>query len=339
MLGWTNLLLQGLKDVKEIQASSEPCARAHIPNPYKWQPGQAGPHMPGQTAPHSLQHHISASACPAANSLETSVTSLLCAVCSPQDACTATQAGQQPWTWALFLGVEPCQATELRLGRVPAQWEDQDLALCFNSPPCLLRKVFSKSSSGYFVWSLAAEASKQGQSNMAAWCLIPAWVPAQSSWTTWAGTRMAAPKQNWTGSCSKLQKGRLSVYPVLSWLPKTAHIVLRARPKPLALFYRYLRGTQSYEEPWKPFITNSRVALRELCSTGRMVHLLCIIVYSYHQNKQFFIVKVDFFSYKPCSRNPSQQVFHAQKQNKAQTAQMRTNDTANCSVPMPDIGI
>lgn len=143
------------------QASSASCVRAHIPNRPERQLGKAGPScpcVPPQTPLHPLQRRVSAGACPMANSLETSVTSLLCTVCSASAACAATQADQHPWMQSLFLVVEPCQATQLGLGCVPAQWEGQDLALSVNSPPCLPLKVFSKSSCGYFTLGLAAVA-------------------------------------------------------------------------------------------------------------------------------------------------------------------------------------
>lgn len=148
-LGCTGSHRQAQRPVSELTSQTQP----------KQQPGKAGPsfpHLPPQTPLHPLQRHVSAGACPVANSLETSVTSLLCTVCSAWAACAATQADQHPWTQSLFLGVEPRQATQLVLGCVPAQWEGQDPALSVNSLPCLPLKVFSKSSCGYFMLVLAA---------------------------------------------------------------------------------------------------------------------------------------------------------------------------------------
>lgn len=63
---------------------------------------------------------------------------------------------RHPRTQLLFLGMEPRQARQLRLGCTPAQWEGQDLALSVNSPPCLPLKAFSKSCHGHFMLVLAA---------------------------------------------------------------------------------------------------------------------------------------------------------------------------------------
>lgn len=102
----TSPYLWGCRDVPGMdllpawpQASSapgRPMFRASVPNPPEPHPGQAGPfclHVPHQGLPYLLGC-APAGARLVANSLKTSVTSLLCAVCRAWDARAATQAGQ-----------------------------------------------------------------------------------------------------------------------------------------------------------------------------------------------------------------------------------------------------
>lgn len=172
-------------------------------------------------------------------------------------------------------------------------------------------------------------------------CFISALVLALSIWTIHARTRLVTPRHIWTGSCRELQAGRQHL-PSAPLTSQGCPHCAQSKTKTSALIYKCL------SETWVTKYTASileeqvsRVALRELHSIGRRICLLCTMAYSYQKsnNNNKFHCKNRFFFYKIRSRKASQQLIHKNKTKKRSDSQMRINDTANCSVQMPDIGI
>lgn len=91
-----------------------------------------------------------------------------------------------------------------------------------------------------------------GSKQRGAQCFISALVLALSSWTTQARTRLATPRQIWTGSCSELQAGRQHL-PRAPLNSQGCPHCAQGKTKTLALSYKCPSETRSYQWHCKHF--------------------------------------------------------------------------------------